>query len=84
MEAGQPVGGEMKVTCWQVISFAHITRILDGISFLWKKAQWYDDYIWIRLVPFVQLLCSCTGGLRTMRYLEPPVNRYTAFSSSNL
>jgi len=67
------LNGELAKT----LSISQITGVLKGIRFLCKKAQWYDDYVWIRYVPFVQILCSQTGGMRTMSFIEPELNTYS-------
>jgi len=58
------------------LSVSNITSILHGIRFIWSKGQWFDDYLWVRMVPFVFILCQNTSGVRSISFVEPEVNKY--------
>jgi hypothetical protein len=53
-----------------------MTDLLLGLRFLLRKLQWYDDYVWLFFVPFIQVLSH--HGARAIKFAEPDVNRYEA------
>jgi len=50
--------------------------MLDGIRIICKKLQYKDSYIWLKIVPLIEILCHCLGGAKSIVSIEPRVNTF--------